>query len=103
MAETLARALATPEARLKEIGHNARAKVARDLNPPKIAQERMAAYRAAVQGQMTQTHAIPDWAKQLAMPREIGSGGLPFLEQLPLKKLSQHVGSRMMRKLGIGT
>jgi len=37
------------------------------------------------------------------MPREPGDGSLPFLEQQPLRKLTQHVGERMMRKLGIGS
>jgi hypothetical protein len=103
LAAALERALALPEARLVEIGMNARQHIAMELNPQKIAKERTKAYMAAIEASKQPRPPIPDWVKQIAMPRAPGDGSLPFLEQLPLRKLTQHVGERMMRKLGIGS
>jgi glycosyltransferase involved in cell wall biosynthesis len=103
LAATLERALALPEPRLAEIGRNAREHVARELNPQKIAQERIQAYQAAIAVHAQPRPPVPDWVTQIAMPRTPGDGSLPFLEQQPLRKLTQHVGARLMRKLGIGS
>lgn len=103
LAEALKRALALPETRLVEIGMKAREHVARELDPQKVARERITAYRAAIEAHHRPRAPIPDWVKQIAMPREPGDGSLPFLEQQPLKKLMRHVGDRMLRKLGIGS
>jgi len=103
LAAALAKALALPDARLAEIGRNAREHIARQLNPQKIARERITAYAAAIEANKQPRPPIPDWVKQIAMPRAPGDGSLPFLEQQPLRKLTQHVGERMMRKLGIGS
>jgi glycogen synthase len=103
LAAALERALALPEERLVEIGMNARDHIAMELNPQKIAKERIKAYGAAIEANKQPRPAIPDWVKQIAMPREPGDGSLPFLEQQPLRKLTRHVGERMLRKLGIAS
>jgi glycosyltransferase involved in cell wall biosynthesis len=103
LAAALERALALPEERLVEIGMNAREYIAMELNPQKIAKERIIAYGAAIEANKQPRQAIPDWVKQIAMPRGPGDGSLPFLEQQPLRKLTQHVGERIMRKLGIAS
>ena len=103
LAAALEKALALPDVRLAEIGRNAREHIASELNPQKIARERITAYSAVIEASKQPRPPIPDWVKQIAMPREPGDGSLPFLEQQPLRKLTQHVGERMMRKLGIGS
>jgi hypothetical protein len=101
LAAVLERALAFPEERLVEIGMNAREHIAIELNPHKIAKERITAYEAAIEANKQPRPHIPEWVKQIAMPREPGGDGLAFLEQQPLKKLVRHVGKRMLRKLRV--
>lgn len=103
LAAALERALSLPEERLVEIGMNARTHIAAELNPQKIAKERIKSYEATIVVDGQPRSPVPDWVKQIAMPRVPGDGSLPFLELHPLRKLTYHVGARIMRKLGIGS
>jgi glycosyltransferase involved in cell wall biosynthesis len=99
LAACLERALAMPETRLADIGRAARAHVARVLAPRMIAQERIMAYEAIRSGGGPLPSSVPDWVRQIAMPREAKGQDFAFLEQQPLRGLLWHAGGRLLRKV----
>ncbi len=104
LAAALDRALSTPLARLQEIGRNAREHVARELDPKKIARERIASYEEAIRShRIVSKRSVPGWVEQLVSPHESSLHPLSFLEQFPLRDITSYVGSRLLRKIGLGS
>lgn len=95
LAETLDRALSLSAARLAEIGQRARETVMRILKPETIAQARLVAYRALSKDQPSLQK--PDWLKQIALGRRPSAHDLAFLDQLPMRRISEYLLRRASR------
>jgi glycosyltransferase involved in cell wall biosynthesis len=100
LANTLRRALQTDPKRIIAIGSDARKKIAHELDPVKIARERLAAYQGVIDAH-SETISLPEWFKQIAMPRKLNRSGYEFLNKLPLRPIAGHVLNRLAAKVGL--
>jgi glycosyltransferase involved in cell wall biosynthesis len=100
LAAVLDRILSESPERLAEIGRAAQETLRAALDPEKIARQRIAAYRAAINDFAQQSRAPVDgWLGDICRPAQSSSNQMAFLEGFPLRHLVKHVAHRAARRI----
>ena len=100
LAETIERVLSASPARLAEIGAAGRETVRRELDPAKIAADRVAAYRAAIDAfAAAPPSPVGGWLGEICRPSAAGSADGAFLEQHSMRTLAGHLAKRARDKV----
>jgi glycosyltransferase involved in cell wall biosynthesis len=98
LASALRRAIDLSPEESISMGNRAQFKVYSHLDPSKIAEERMAAYRRAISGGKPSVR-VPEWLAQLANPRENMRSTYSFLHRLPVQPIIEHLLLRVRHRL----
>ena len=100
LASTIERVLSASPAQLADIGRAAQATIRRELDPPTIAAQRVAAYRSTIDAFRTRRPSAKTTLDEMCRPKDLAAGddNASFLNQVPLRTLMQHVGKRLGRK-----
>lgn len=103
LAEAIERLLALPAAAALAMGEAARETVRRELDPARIAAERMAGYEAAIAGHAAAPpRSAPVWLRELLTPGALQDFAMAdFLETLPARPMLRSVAGRARRKLAL--
>lgn len=100
LAGAIERVLRENPSRLATIGREAQNTVRVRLNPKKIAAQRIAAYRAAIDGFRTRPPApVGGWVGDVCRPDKATGHEMSFLENFPLRALTKHVAGRLFRRI----
>lgn len=101
LAAAIERVLALPERRRREIGRAGRETVRVELDPGRIAEQRLAAYEEAIRAfQATRPPRLNPWLVDFLTPRtgqETDPGGM--LESIPMRTITAHMKDRALRRL----
>lgn len=104
LAEAIERVLALPEPRRREIGRAGRETVRVELDPARIAEQRLEAYEEAIRSFRLDPPPRPNpWLVDLLTPqpgRAIDAGAV--LESVPMRTIAGHAKRRVWRRLGRG-
>jgi hypothetical protein len=101
LAGVIERVLATPVARLVDIGNAGRETVRRALDPGTIAAARMSAYQSAIDAFGAAAPApIGGWLGEICRPGGAESVAGAFLDQVPVRTLAAHLARRVRARLG---
>ncbi|MCP4309298.1 MAG: glycosyltransferase family 4 protein [bacterium] len=101
LANAIDRVLSADPGRIAEIGRVAQATVRDELDPDRVAEQRLAAYRTEIDA----FHANPPdpvsgWLGEICRPRAAEAADeMAFLEHQPLRSLAKHVAARVARKV----
>jgi hypothetical protein len=100
LASTIDRVLAASPAQQAEIGRAAQATIRRELDPPTIAAQRVAAYRSTIDAFRNRRPAVHKTLGEMCRPKDRASAGddASFLHQVPLRTLVRHVMGRLRKK-----
>lgn len=100
LADVLDRVMSESPERLAAIGRAAQQTVRSALDPEKIAQQRMAAYQAAIDDFARQASApVGGWLGDICRPSQSTADQMAFLEGFPLRNLARHVAHRTVRRI----
>ncbi len=100
LADVLDRVMSESPERLAEIGQAAQQTVRSALDPVKIAQQRMAAYQAAIDDFARKTPApVGGWLGDICRSAQSSTNQMAFLEGFPLRNLARHVAHRTVRRI----
>lgn len=101
LADVIERVVSMPEARRREIGNAGRETIQIELDPTRIAQQRLVAYREAIDS----FHASPppkphEWLQRLLTPEPGANGNFnALLDPVPLRAMGKHMARRIASKL----
>ena len=101
LADAIERLLALSPGEARAMGEAARDTVRRELDPAKIAAERLASYEAAIAGHsQVSPRAAPEWLHDILTPGALrGFHMADFLDTLPARPMLRSVAGRARRKL----
>jgi hypothetical protein len=101
LAGVIERVIATPAARLVDIGNAGRETVRRELDPRTIAAARISAYQSAIDAFGAAAPApIGGWLGEICRPGGAESVAGAFLDQVPVRTLAAHLARRVRARLG---
>ena len=103
LAAAIERLLALSSANAQAMGTAARKTIKRELDPARIAAERMAGYEAAIAGHAaTPPRPAPIWLRDLLTPGALQDFQMAdFLETLPARPMLRSIAGRARRKLAL--
>jgi glycosyltransferase involved in cell wall biosynthesis len=103
LAAAIDRVLCIPPKQLAELGALARETVRRCFDPDRIAVQRIAAYRAAMDSfKKTKPTPIGGWLGRVCRPAaQADEGSMAFLDQHPLRDILRYSMGRLSRRLGL--
>ena len=100
LASAIDRVLTASSAQLADIGRAAQATIQRELDPPTIAAQRVAAYRSTIDAFRDRRPSVHKTLAEMCRPTDHPSGDddASFLHQVPLRTLVRHVMGRLGKK-----
>lgn len=102
LAGTIERVTGETPAKLADIGKRAQATVRAELDPDKIAAERIEAYRKAIAAfERDPPQRIEGWLGDAVRPSLAAPESLAFLDQQPLRPILTYAARRLARRLGL--